>query len=243
MSENDIQALLEEIDVRDGWEIRRQEEEHLEIDYLPARLSRLERCHQNPGIDVTAVGPIWWVGSTDNIGKGFEPENDDTRPGAHSIDCADFEDAVSLVEHGMERVEIAVGEELREAHKPPLLTDGGERQSAATSHHGPSKPSEYLDDVDVSDVLVGVLSIGSVVAVLHTIGWIAVFEFGFGTSPTGLIDAAGNGPLWAYTLAGIFVVLGAVAHIILAIAVVAIAFVLVTEVGKRVRSFLGGSDE
>lgn len=118
--END---LLDRVEIPDGWAVER-DGKTLELDYEAVPFGRLER-QSTPGIDIVQAGGLWMLASHDRIGRGLDIEHQGIVNHGKTVDCQHLDDAVKAVEHGMERIENSVGEEIRSAHKPKLLPDGG----------------------------------------------------------------------------------------------------------------------
>ena len=120
--------LLNALDLPSGWTVAENDGESVTLNYTAVPRTRLAR-RSWPGIDVTHTGPIWMLLSHDSIGRGFDRDHAGIVAHGKSIDCTHFDDAVAAVEHALERVEQSVGEELRDAHKPRMLPDGGTSKS------------------------------------------------------------------------------------------------------------------
>lgn len=147
MSNSETERLLDDIELRDGWEISDDGEgpfSSLELDYRAVPLVRLNRSSW-PGLDVTESGSMMTVMSHDRIAAGFDKDHQGVHARGKTIDCQHLDAAVAAIEHAMQRVEKSVGEELQRSHaKPYLMTDGGSTQSQTAT--GKTEVSESESD-------------------------------------------------------------------------------------------------
>lgn len=117
--ENEMQHLLEEVTLGESWTAE-VDGKTLTLDYEAVPLDRLER-KSRPGVDVSYIGGMWMFASHDRIGDGLELDNENITNHGAGVDCPDFDDAVTVLEHGMEKVELGVGEELADVHEPGVF--------------------------------------------------------------------------------------------------------------------------
>lgn len=145
-SRNAIAEFEESVELPDSWTVEK-DGRTLTFDYEAVPESRLQR-QSPPGIDVNYIRGMWMLASHDSIARGFDRDHQGVLARGKSIDCQHRDDAVSAIEHAMERVEEFVGEELQDGHsKPRLMTDGGQTQSRKeTPKLGPITEEDYPDE-------------------------------------------------------------------------------------------------
>jgi hypothetical protein len=121
-------------------------------------------------------------------------------------------------------------------------SDGAADADAATEQAAHAGIRGYLREREIRDVTVGTVTVTGVILAFHAIGLVAVYQFGYGTTPDGLINASGHGPVWAYTVVGARVTVLALIGLAIVVLAAYLLFLVVTATGAAIRSFGGDSD-
>lgn len=111
---DECRKLLEQVEVTDGWNVL-WNSDTLIINYKAVPLKRLQR-RSWPGIEINFIGGMWMLSSHDNIGDGLGIEHQGIVNHGKTVDCQHLDDTQSAVNHGMDRIERLVGEELDDGH-------------------------------------------------------------------------------------------------------------------------------